>query len=144
MWKTNLLLCAALIGCHSSMDDMSAMRGNLADMRYETDRHLAAARGATAMQHVRDEMRTHRDNMAPIMMDMDAMMDSMAMHCDGMGAGGMRAMHGDLEREMTQHFATMDASTELAATLAEVERHAARMLAMMDGMGGAMGNVRCR
>lgn len=144
MPKTTLLLLAALIGCHSSMDDMSSMRNYIEDTRRETDRHLGVARAATTMQHMRDEMDMHRSGMTPMMADMGMTIDSMTMHCDGLGLGEMRAMHGELDGEMTEHLSTMDASTELQTAKAEVERHAASMLAMMDGMDGAMGNMQCR
>jgi hypothetical protein len=144
MWKTSLLLCAALIGCHSSMDDMNSMRSSIDDTRRETIRHLDTARAATTMQDVRDEMDVHRNGMTPMMADMDVTMDSMTTHCDGLGLGEMRAMHGELEGEMTQHLSMTEASAELATAQGEVERHAATMLAMMDGMDGAMGNMHCR
>ena len=144
MWKTSLLVCAALIGCHSSMDDMNSMRSYIDDTRRETNRHLDAARAATTMEHMRDEMDKHRSGMTPMMADMDVTMDSMTTHCDGLGLGEMRAMHGELDGEMTQHLSTMDASSELAAARAEVERHAASMMSMMDGMDGAIGKMQCQ
>lgn len=144
MWKASLVLMIGVVACHAAMDDMNSMRGYIADTRRETTRHLEAARTASTMQHMRDELDTHRSGMTPMMVDMDVTMDGMTSHCDGSGLGEMRAMHGDLEDEMTQHFATMTASTELATALAEVERHASSTLSMMDGMDGAMGNMRCR
>jgi hypothetical protein len=144
MWKTSLLLFAAVIGCHSSMDDMSSMRGYIDEARHETSRHLEMARSATTMQHMRDEMDVHRSGMATMIADMDATMASMTGHCDGMGLDEMHVMHGDIEGELTQHLGIMDASTELATSQAEVERHAATMLSMMDGMDGPMGTMHCR
>lgn len=144
MWKTSLLLCVALTGCHSSMDDMGSMRSYVDDTRRETNRHVEAARAATTMQHMREEMAVHRMGMMPMMMDMDGTMESMMGHCDGSGLGDMRAMHGQLADEMTHHLAIMDASIELGAARAEVEHHAATMQSMMDGMDGAMGHMSCR
>lgn len=144
MWKASLALMIGVVACHAAMDDMNSMRGYIADTRSETSRHLEAARAATTMQHMREELDTHRSGMMPMMMDMDVTMGGMSSHCDGSGLGEMRAMHGDLADEMAQHFATMTASTELATALAEVERHASSMLSMMDGMDGAMGNMHCR
>jgi hypothetical protein len=144
MWKTSLLLCAALIGCHSSMDDMSSMRSYIDETRAETHRHRDAVRAATTMPHVHDEMAVHRNGMLPVMADMSSTMRSMNMHCDGLGLDEMRAMHGELEGEMTRHLSTMEARTELAMAQTEVERHAGTMLAVMDGMRGAMGSMHCR
>jgi hypothetical protein len=145
MWKTSLLLCAVLIGCHSSMDDdMNSMRSHIDDTRRETIGHLDVTRTATTMEHMRAEMDRHRNQMAPTMADMDSTMESMTTHCDGLGLGKMRAMHGELESEVTQHFSAIEANAELAAVKAEVERHGEAMLAMMDGMDGAMGNMHCQ
>jgi hypothetical protein len=139
-----LLLAAVLFGCHASMDHMSSMRGYIEDTRHETNRHLGAAQAATTMQDMRDEMDIHRTGMTPMMSDMGMTIDSMMTLCHGRGLGEIRAMHGELDVEMTQHHSTMDASVELTAAQAEVERHAASMLVMMAGMDGAMGNMKCR
>jgi hypothetical protein len=144
MWKMSLLLCSVLIACHSSMDDMSSMRGYIDDTRRETIRHLDAARAVTTMEHMRAEMDRHRNETMPMMADMDSTMDSMTTHCDGLGLDEMRAMHGDFEGEMTNHQSTIEANTDLAAAQAEVERHGVTMLAMMDGMEGAMESMHCR
>lgn len=145
MWKTLLsLLLFGLVACHSGMDDMNNMRSYIADTRRETNRHLDAARAAPTMDDMRAEMDQHRSGMTPMMADIDMTMDSMTSHCDGLGLGEMRAMHGELDGEMTQHLSTMDASTEIGAATVEVERHAAAMLSMMDGMDGAMGHMTCR
>lgn len=141
MWRTALVLLLAVAACHAGMHDTSLMRDYLEDARLETARHQEAARGASTMQHMRDEMDRHRRGMAPMMDGMDIAMDGMASHCDGLGE--MREMHGGMEAEMAGHLATMEASSELAAAMAEVERHAAAMTSMMDGMNGAMGHMRC-
>ena len=143
MLKITLFLFAVTIGCHSSMDDMSSMRSHTEDMTTETARHLIAARGATTMQQMRDEVDVHRSGMASMMAEMAMTMDSMTKHCDRAGAGEMDAMHGEADGEMSQHFSSLDASSDLAAAQAEVERHAASMFAMMDRMDGAMSNMQC-
>ena len=142
MWKTSLLLLA-LSACHAAMDDMNAMRGYVEDTRRETTRHLEAARAAVTLQDMRDEMDRHRDGMTPMMADIDLTMDSMTSHCGGDGVGEMRTMHGELDGEMAQHLSAMEA-VELSAQLVEVERHAATMMTMMDGMDGAMAGMSCR
>ncbi len=144
MLKTSLLMLTVMFGCHSSMDDMDSMRSYIEDTRRETNRHLRAARGATTMQHMRDEIDVHRNDMQPMMSDMVMTIDSMRMHCDGGGLGDMRAMHGEIDGELTQHLEIMDASSELVMAKAEVEQHAASMLVLMDGMDGAMANMQCR
>jgi hypothetical protein len=143
MWKLALLL-VAFGACHAAMDDMNSMRGYIDDTRRETTRHLDAARAALTMQDMRSEMAQHRDGMTPMMGDIDVTMDSMMSHCDGGGLGDMRAMHGELDGEMAQHLAMMDASLELPAAQAEVERHGATMMTMMDGMNGAMTRMSCQ
>lgn len=144
MLKTSLLMLTVLFGCHSSMDDMDSMRSYIEDTRRETNRHLQAARAATTMQDMRDEIDVHRDGMRPMMSDMGMTIDGMRMHCDGGGLGDMRAMHGEIDGELTQHLAIIDASSELVIAQAEVEQHAASMLVMMDGIDGAMANMQCR
>lgn len=144
MWKMSLALLIGLTSCHTAMDDTSAMRSAIDDTRLEATRHLGAARGATTMQHMRAEVTNHRDGMMPVMADMDTMMGSMMSHCDGMGLGAMRDMHDAVDGEMTQHLNTMDATVELAPAMAEVERHHAKMMSMMDGMDGAMSHMTCR
>src|SRR5512134_11274 len=112
MWKTSLVLCIALFGCHSAMgDDMSSMRGYIDDARRETTRHLEASRAATTMQQMHGEMENHRIGMTHVMNDMDSMMDGMTMHCDGLGLDDMRGMHSELQSDMAQHFATMATMT---------------------------------
>jgi hypothetical protein len=143
MWKTSLLLIAVM-GCHSAMDDMNSMRAYIDDTRRETTQHLEAARAASTMQHMRDEMTRHRDGMKMMMVDMDVALESMTSHCDELGLGEMRAMHGELDGEMMQHVAAMDTSVDLAAAMDEVERHAVATMSMADGMGTAMGSVHCR
>lgn len=143
MWKAGLLLVLGFGGCHASMDDMSSMRGYVEDTRRETTRHLDAARAALTTKDMRDEMDRHRDGMTPMMADIDMAMDGMVGHCGGDGVGEMRTMHGELDGEMAQHLAAMNASLEVSAALAEVERHAATMMTMMDGMDGAMSRMSC-
>lgn len=143
MWKLALLLIG-LGACHVAMDDMSLMGGYIDDARRETTRHLDAARAAVTMEEMRSEMVGHRDGMTAMMGDVDATMDSMMSHCDGGGLSDMRAMHGELDGEMAKHLAMMDASLELPAAQAEVERHVATTMTMMDGMNGAMTRMSCR
>jgi len=143
MWKATLLLLG-LSACHAAMDDMNSMRGYVDDTRRETTRHLESARAAITLQDMRDEMDRHRDGMTPMMGDIDMTMDSMRSHCGGDGFGEMRTMHGELDGELTQHLSAMEATTELSAKLVEVERHAATIMTMMDGMDGAMTRMSCR
>ena len=86
MLKSMFAMMLGLAACQSTMmNDEEAMRGQLEDARLETTRHLAAARTATTMTDVRDEMTLHRDGMAPMMSDIDATMEGMRSHCDGSG-----------------------------------------------------------
>lgn len=139
---TALLL--ALGACHSSMGDMSSMRGYVEDTRRETTRHVDAARVAVSMDAMRAELEHHRTAMLPMMADMDEAMEGMASHCDGLGLGEMRAMHDELDAEVMQHLATMTVASDLAPAMAEVERHASAVMSMMEGMNGAMGHMTCR
>lgn len=142
MWKTSLALLIGIGACHPAMDDMSSMRSLIEDTRSETSRHLAAARGTSSMPDLLAEHDRHRDRLTPMMVDIDIAMENMTSHCDGLGE--MRAMHGELDGEMAQHMATMQASAELPVAVAEVERHAATMMSMMDAMHGTMRNMNCR
>ena len=145
MWKITLAAAISLGACHSAMmNDVDAMRGYVDDTRRETNRHLDATRSTQTMADLWDEMILHADVMRPMMFDMDATMDGMISHCDGGGLDDMRAMHGELDGEMAQHLAMMDASLELPTALGEVERHAATMMTMMDGMNGAMTRMSCQ
>lgn len=145
MLRSTLVMMFGISACHSAMmNDEEAMRGYLEDTRRETTHHLTAVRTVTTMPGMRDEMTRHRDGMGPMMIDIDTTMGSMGSHCDGSGMDDMRAMHGGLDSEMLQHAASMDAIDVLPEATTEVERHAEAMLAMMDGMGGAMGRMRCR
>ena len=143
MWKASCLALLALSACHASMDEMGDMRGYVDDTRRETIRHLEAARTAITTQDMRAEMERHRNGMTPMMVDIDMSMDAMADHCGGDGAGDMRALYGALDGEMAQHLSAMDASLVMSAALAEVERHAAAMMTMMDDMDGAMTRMTC-
>lgn len=139
-----LPLLFGLVACHSGMDDMNNMRSYVADTRRETNRHLDAAQAAPSMDDMRGEMDHHRNGMTPMMADIEMTMDSMAMHCDGLGLGEMQAMHGELDGEMTRHLSAMEATADLGVAVGEVERHAATMFTMMDGMDGAMGHMTCQ
>ena len=145
MLKSTLAMMLGLAACQSTMmNDEEAMRGHLEDARLETTRHLGAARVATTMPALRDEMTLHRDGMAPMMSDIGATMEGMRSHCDGSGLADMDTMHGELDSEMVQHASAMTAIDTLPAATTEVERHADVMFTMMDGMGGAMGRMECR
>lgn len=141
MWRTALALLLALAACHAGMDDTSSMRGYIEDARLETARHQEATRDASTMQNMRDEMDRYRGGMAPMMAGMTSAMDGMASHCDGIGE--MREMHDGMEAEMAGHLAAVEASDDLAAAMAEVERHAAAMTSVMDSMDGAMRHMWC-
>lgn len=143
MWKTSLALLIGLSSCHAAMDDTSSMRSSIDDTRVETTRHLEAARGATTIQQMRDEMTNHRDGMTPMMSDMDMMIGSMMSHCSGLGLGTMRGMHDALDGEMTRHLSRMDATVALAPAMAEVERHYSGMMSTMDRMDSAMSHMTC-
>ena len=58
MWKASLALALMIgvVACHAAMDDMDSMRGYIEDTRRETSRHVEAARGASTMQQMRDEL----------------------------------------------------------------------------------------
>ena len=140
-----MAMSIGLGACHPAMmNDLEAMRGYIDDTRRETNRHLDAARAARTMEEMRAEMNRHRDGMTPMMIDIDTTMDGMTSHCDGAGLDDMRAMHGELDGEMAQHASAIDAITDPAAAVVETERHASTMMATMDGMDGAMEQMRCR
>lgn len=136
-------LLFGLVACHPGMDDMNNMRGSVGDARRETNRHLDAAQAVSSMDDMRREMDQHRNGMTPMMADIEMTMDSMGTHCDGLGLGEMRAMHGELDGEMTRHLSTMAATADIGVAVSEVERHAASMFTMMDGMDSAMGHMSC-
>lgn len=145
MLRITLAIAIGLGACHSAMmNDTEAMRGYIEDTRRETNRHLDAARAARTMEDMRAEMNRHRDGMTPMMSDIDMAMEGMARHCGGDGLDDMRAMHGDLDGEMAQHASAIDAITNPAAGVVETERHATTMMATMEGMDGAMEQMRCR
>ena len=145
MWRINLAMAIGLGACHPAMmNDLEAMRGYIDDTRRETSRHLDAARAALTMEDMRAEMTRHRDDMTPMMFDIDTTMDGMISHCDDAGLDDMRAMHGELDGEMTQHASTVDAIDDLEAAVVETERHASTMMTTMEGMDGAMERMHCR
>lgn len=145
MWRIILAAAIGLGACHPAMmTDIEAMRGYIDDTRRETNRHLDAARAAGTLDEMRAEMARHREDMVPMMFDLDATMDGMTSHCDGAGLDDMRAMHGELDGEMAQHRSAVNTIDDLDAAVVETERHAGSMMAAMEGMDGAMEQMRCR
>jgi hypothetical protein len=139
-----ILLALAIGGCHSAISDMASMQVYVDDTRRETARYVRSAHAALAIDDLRDELEHHRRAMSPIMGDMDDAMSSMASRCDGLGVSQMRAMHGELEHEMTHHPATMGAFSDLGPAVAEVDRHGWATMSMMDDMDEAMDHMACR
>ena len=143
MWKL-ILATTFTASCHGAMmNDLDAMRGYVEDTRLETTRHLQAARAATTMTDIRVEMASHADGMGSMVADIDVTMADMTSHCGGAGMDDMRGMHADLDLEIGQHGATMNAVGDLPAAMTEIERHAAAMMTMMDGMSTAMTRMSC-
>ncbi len=104
---------------------------------------IKLTRAARTMEDMRAEMNRHRDGMTPMMSAIDMAMEGMASHCGGDGLDDMRAMHGNLDGEMALHGSAIDAITDPAAGVVETERHATTMMATMEGMDGAMQQMRC-
>lgn len=141
IWILTAMLGSA--GCDGSMmSDADQMRSMVADVRQESDTHVAAVRAAESLLRVGEEMGRHEAVMEDMMGMMDRGMDGMS-HCAGPAMQDLRDMHDGMGGEMDEHAATMRNAMDLGAVTSEVTRHADAMAGMLDGMDEASGRMAC-